>query len=544
MKTLKNLKTTFVSYKASLLWFISKLLRKVPIKTRIFLCFSLILLLLIVSINVLIINYQKNSIKNQYYLSLKITIEKLAIEAIDDIVRFDPLKLDERVDLFRDKPGVVYVMIVDLNGKIIAHTEPINLGNTISIDSETFKRWERLDPLNIRHINLPIFREDYPLGALRVGIKDEFVEMYALHEVRNLRNYLLIISGVFLLMILVVSYVLSDTLTRPLKRLKNSIKTFHKNGFTLCENENLILCKDYYQCKNYACEAYGKTRCWLSEQAKKVCKEMHHLNCENCYVYKTSCGDELGYLIETFNEMMVKLNQYMAALERTTQEKIKLERTSAVAEMAMVVAHEIKNPLNAIRAASSYLRENLRGKVLHEFLSIIDREVQRLNELITGFLAYARPVPLKFEKVNLNHVIREVINLVKADLKEEKKEIIVNLDQTLPDFYLDPYQLKQALLNLLINAQEATKEGDKIKILTFKEDQHVKIIVEDTGEGIPEEHLQRIFEPFFTTKVTGSGLGLACVERIIRDHGGKIEVKSSVGKGTCFTISLPLRLEP
>lgn len=543
MRILKSLKTIFVKYKANILGFISKLLRRVPIKTRIFLCFSLILLLLIVSINVLIINYQKNSIKNQYYLSLKSTIENLAIEAIDDIVRFDPLKLDERVDLFRDKPGVVYMMIVDLNGRIIAHTEPINLGNTILIDSETFKKWERLDPLNIRHINLPIFREDYPLGALRVGIKDEFVDMYALHEVKNLRNYLLIISGVFLLIILVVSYVLSDTLTRPLKRLKNSIKTFQKNGFTLCENENLILCKDYYKCENYECEAYGKTRCWLIEHAKKICKETYNINCENCYVYRISCGDELGYLIETFNEMMVKLNQYMKALEKTTQEKIRLERTSAVAEMAMVVAHEIKNPLNAIRAASSYLRENFKGKVLHEFLSIIDREVHRLNELITGFLAYARPVPLKFEKVNINNIIREVINLVKADLKEENKEIIINLDQNIPDFYLDPYQLKQALLNLLINAQEATKEGDKIRVVTFKEDQYVKIIVEDTGEGIPEEYLNRIFEPFFTTKVTGSGLGLACVERIIRDHGGKIEVKSSVGKGTCFTISLPLRSE-
>lgn len=544
MKILNNLKIIFIKHKVKFLSFFNKILRKFSIKTRIFACFSFILFFIVISIGLLIVNYQKNSIKSQYYLNLKSTLEALSLEVIDDMINFDPLRLDEKIELFRNRPEVVYMMIIDLNGKIIAHTEPINLGREISLDEEVFKKWEKLDFSNIRHLNVPIFSEDYPLGALRIGIKEEFVEKYASNAVKNLKNYLLIISGIFLLIVLVVSYLLSNTLTKPLQKLKDAIKNFHEDGFTLCENENLILCKDYYKCQNYECPAYGQTRCWLVENAKKVCKQLYNLDCQKCYVYRISCGDELGYLIETFNEMIIKLNRYMQELEKATQEKIKLERTSAVAEMAMVVAHEIKNPLNAIRAASSYLRENFKGKVLHEFLSIIDREVYRLNELITGFLSYARPVPLKLEKVNLNTVINEVINLIKTEIIEEKKELIVELDQNIPNLYLDPYQFKQAILNLLVNAQEATKEGDKIRVMTLKEDQYVKILVEDTGEGIPEEYLSKIFEPFFTTKVTGSGLGLACVERIIREHGGKIEVRSLVGKGTCFLISLPLRVEP
>lgn len=178
---------------------------------------------------------------------------------------------------------------------------------------------------------------------------------------------------------------------------------------------------------------------------------------------------------------------------------------------------------------------------MREFLSIIDRETERLNELITSFLSYARPVPLKYEKGNINNAIKDVIKLVDREIKEENKILKTEFDPSIPEFYFDHHQIKQAVLNLLVNATDATKEGDIISVKTEKVDGRIKITIKDSGSGIPEELIGKIFEPFFTTKTTGSGLGLACVERIIKDHDGSISVNSKLNEGTEFTIELPIK---
>ncbi|QER42638.1 GHKL domain-containing protein [Thermodesulfobacterium sp. TA1] len=524
--------------------FLYRLLRNVSIRNRIFFSFLLVIILLLFSVNFLIINYQKKSLKEQYYKNLNHSLESFSLEVVDWLVFFDPLKLEEKVNALKTTPGITYVMIVDKNGRVVAHTDPSQLGSFISLDQNTFKPWEKTDDKGIKHFNRPVFKEDFSLGTVRVGVLETELEVFVEQSVRTLRNYMVFVSGVFLLIALVVSYFISTTLIKPLAKLKSSIQKVQANEFELCENENLILCKDFYQCKDYRCPSYGKTRCWLYEDTRKWCKRTLKIQCEDCFVYKYSCGDELGYVIESFNKMLIDLKTYMKQLERATQEKIKLEKYSVISEMAMVVAHEIKNPLNSIKAACSYLKANFKGKVLQEFLSIIDKETQRLNELITGFLTYARPLPLKLEKLQINTIIKEVINLVKTEFDEENKQIEVILDSSIPEFYFDPYQIKQMLLNLLVNAEEATKEGDKIWVFTKKEENFVVISVKDTGEGIPEEFQDKVFEPFFTTKVTGSGLGLACVEKIVREHGGKITFFSKKGEGTEFKVYLPIRHEP
>lgn len=267
----------------------------------------------------------------------------------------------------------------------------------------------------------------------------------------------------------------------------------------------------------------------------------YNIDCHDCYVYKISCGDEIGYLIETFNEMIIKLKYSLEELDKATKEKLKLEKSSAMAEMAMTVAHEIKNPLNAIKASTAYIKSNFQGEVLREFLSIIDKETERLNELITSFLSYARPVPIKYEKGNINETIKEVIKLVETEIVEENKILKTEFENSIPEFYFDHHQIKQAILNLLVNAIDATKSGDLIEIKTEKLNNKIRIVIKDTGTGIPEELLDKIFEPFFTTKTTGSGLGLACVERIIKDHEGSIKVISKQKEGTKFIIELPLK---
>ncbi|MGB9710269.1 MAG: ATP-binding protein [Thermodesulfovibrio sp.] len=516
--------------------------QRMSIVKKIFVSFLILFIILILAVNLLILNYQKNSLKSQINKNITLLLENLSKDAIDHIVFFDPLAIDEKITLIMNTPGIDYIMIADKNGRIIGHSNKKELGNFIDIEKETLKKWQYVDNEEIRHLNIPIMAGDTFIGILRAGISENKINQYVSDGTKDLKNYIFILNFLALGVTILMSFMLSKTLIKPLQRLKEKMFHIQADKLELCQNPYIVLCKDILSCTKTDCPAYGKERCWLIKEAKENCKVCHNIDCQDCYVYKVSCGDEIGYLIETFNEMIIKLKHSFEELDKATKEKLKLEKSSAMAEMAMTVAHEIKNPLNAIKASTSYIKSNFEGEVLREFLSIIDRETERLNELITGFLSYARPLPLKYEKADLNKAIADVIKLIETEVKEEGKILNIEFDNSIPEFYFDNHQLKQAILNLLVNAMDATKKGDSITVKTLKKDSKVLITISDTGMGIPEELLNKIFEPFFTTKTTGSGLGLACVERIIKNHDGSITVNSKKNGGTEFIIELPLKL--
>ncbi len=534
MKILKYLKS-LVTEK------IIKKLQRISIRMKIFLSFLFIFLLIMISINLLILNYQKSSLKTQINTNITSLLENLSKDVIDHIIFFDPLAIDEKISLVMNNPGINYIMLVDKNGKIVGHSDKSYLGNYIKIEPSVYEKWQKLDTDGINHINLPVIVGDSYFGVLRVGISKDKINDYIEQATKNLKNYIYILSSLFFLLTVVMTFMLSKTLIKPLQRLKNKMSSIQADKLEICENPSTVLCKDIFNCNKTDCLAYGQERCWIIKEAKENCKKSHNIDCKDCYVYKISCGDEIGYLIETFNEMILKLKHSLDELDRATKEKLRLEKSSAMAEMAMTVAHEIKNPLNAIKASTSYLKANFQGEVLREFLSIIDKETERLNELITSFLSYARPVPLKYEKGNINNILKDVIKLVENEIKEGRKMLRTDFDLSIAEFYFDHHQLKQAVLNLLVNAIDATKEGDIISIKTEKINGKIRIIIKDSGTGMPEEIIGKIFEPFFTTKTTGSGLGLACVERIIKDHEGIINVKSKIKEGTEFIIELPIK---
>lgn len=511
---------------------------RLSIGWKIFYSFLLIFIIIMLSLNLLILNYQKNSLRNQMHHNITLLIENISKDVVDNIIFLDPLAIDEKISLALNDPGIEYIMLTDRNGRIIGHSNKSLLGEKIELD---FRRWKKTDNEGVLHLNIPISSGDDYFGILRAGISEPKISAYIDQSIKNLKNYIYIISLLSFTLTLVFSFVLSKMLTKPLQRLKTKMSSIQADKLELCENPNIILCKDYFQCEKIDCPAYGKIRCWQIKEAKENCKTCHSTDCNECEVFRISCGDEIGYLIETFNDMIIKLKNSLEELDRATKDKLRLEKSSAMAEMAMTVAHEIKNPLNAIKASTSYLKANFKGEVLREFLTIIDKETERLNDLITSFLSYARPVPLNYEKGNINSAIKDVIKLIETEIKDEKKSLRTEFDQTIPEFYFDHHQIKQAVLNLLVNAVDATKEGDIIHISTKKIDGHVSIMIKDTGIGIPDELKDKIFEPFFTTKTTGSGLGLACVERIIKDHEGSISVKSKKGEGTEFTIQLPIK---
>jgi signal transduction histidine kinase len=176
---------------------------------------------------------------------------------------------------------------------------------------------------------------------------------------------------------------------------------------------------------------------------------------------------------------------------------------------------------------------------LGDYVGVAKGEIARLDYIITEFLQALRPSPPKKQFVSLNTVVEETLTLLRPELENRGLLVESSLSESLPPVQLDPGQMKQVLVNLLKNAMQATNKGGSITLSSGFTPDAVWLSVADTGSGIPPELLNQIFQPFYTTKQKGTGLGLMIVQRIVRDHDGRIELESKPGRGTTFKIWLP-----
>ncbi len=223
----------------------------------------------------------------------------------------------------------------------------------------------------------------------------------------------------------------------------------------------------------------------------------------------------------------------------------KSERLALLGNLAAGVAHEIRNPLNTISIAAQRLKNEFTvtsdQAEFEKFVTAVENEARRINQSVTEFLGLVRSEKLQKSKTNWKNFWNELVTA--AQLEGNPKRIKVEADPAVEvEAEIDASQLKKALFNLVRNACEATPEGGELTLKNRKitAENRLEIIVQDTGPGIPQEVLPKIFEPYFTTKSTGTGLGLAIVHRIITEHNGKINAQNNPGKGTTFTINLPI----
>lgn len=278
--------------------------------------------------------------------------------------------------------------------------------------------------------------------------------------------------------------------------------------------------------------------------------------------------DELATLAQAFEQMRVELGRSRRALELRLEEREKLigelmsahaelrgaqarlieaERFAAIGELSAAVAHGIRNPVAGIKAAAQFASLDLPDQhPLRENVSDIILEADKLEARIKTLLDFAKPFEPHPAPCRLEQIVGGAVVSLRNQVAAQNIELVVDLQPTLPEIDLDFVQIEQVLLALLSNAVEVMPTGGRITIAGRMADdsRHLRLEVIDTGPGIAPDQLGHIFTLFFTTKSSGAGLGLAIVKKIVERHGGTIVVESEIGKGTRFTIELPLSHPP
>jgi signal transduction histidine kinase len=252
-------------------------------------------------------------------------------------------------------------------------------------------------------------------------------------------------------------------------------------------------------------------------------------------------GDELAELSSTFNHMSERLGE----LQHLESQLRRRDRLHALGEVAMGLAHEIRNPLGIIKTATQLLhrRADL-PETDKRHLEYVVSEVSRINDLITDFLDFAKPsAPMRSTQL-ARPLVDELIGFCAPELASHHIEVHIDDRAPAATLYADARQLKQAGLNLIVNAIDAMPEGGRLTVGISSEQHYTVIRISDTGQGIAADMLERIFTPFVTTKASGTGLGLAKVFSIMESHDGRIECVSEIEAGATFTLYIPANGEP
>jgi len=249
---------------------------------------------------------------------------------------------------------------------------------------------------------------------------------------------------------------------------------------------------------------------------------------------------EIRELSLSFNRMSVKLKELIDRIKSAQEHMVKTEKLYAIGEFSAGIAHEIKNPLTPIMMLMRRVKEE-KESLSDRDIDIIEEELNRIDKIVTEFLAFARPARGEKTKVNINEIINEVITLTKPKMDRSGISIIEKYSPELPDLTGNSDALKQVFLNIILNATQAmVGKGGDLTIETLTVDGNIRVIISDTGVGISEEDLKKVYDPFFTTKREGTGMGLALTHNIVSDHSGRIDIESTPGRGTKVKVEFPV----
>jgi two-component system NtrC family sensor kinase len=247
---------------------------------------------------------------------------------------------------------------------------------------------------------------------------------------------------------------------------------------------------------------------------------------------------------DEFTNLAIALNRMLSELKKREDQLIQSRKLAAVGNLTAGIAHELNNPLNNISLTTEALIDEYDDwdkNTILKMLRDIFSQVERASNTVANLLDFTHRDQDSFEKVGLRNVLERTIKLIANEIRLSQVQLHVDCDANLPPIMGNQDNLQQVFLNLFINALQAMPDGGTLRVRAYAENDSLKVIVSDTGVGIPKEHIDSVFDPFFTTKEIGkgTGLGLSVSYGIIRKHRGTISVESEVGKGTSFTIVIP-----
>ncbi|ART75927.1 hypothetical protein B4U37_07740 [Sutcliffiella horikoshii] len=274
----------------------------------------------------------------------------------------------------------------------------------------------------------------------------------------------------------------------------------------------------------------------------KECPESEELSGEVCLE-----GERGAQIIEYSAKKNVIEGLHMTIFRNITEKREmenqlrKSDTLTVVGELAAGIAHEIRNPMTALKGFIQLLQNSMGEDQYAMYFDVITSELKRIESIITEFLVLAKPQAISYQRKNATVIMKETLDLLSAQASLENVQFITSIEEGLPDIYCEPNQLKQVFINILKNAIEVMPKGGTVSVALEKiEGEQVLISIRDEGTGIPEDKLKKLGEPFYTTKERGTGLGLMVSYKIVEEHNGTIEVSSKLGKGTTFHIKLPI----
>lgn len=467
--------------------------------------------------------------------------------------------------------GIEYIVLQSQQGIVFASKK---VERMLKIENDPFlqeslkenKSNRRITPFEGRkvlEVVKPFVSEVFPSGIFRIGLSlEEYQKVIASYQKQMFffAIILFFLGLVFIgLVIINQSYFILDKSYQQIKTLTGNVLEGMHSGVVAVDEEGKIIIinkvaeslfsidRENIINRNYS-SIFPGDECLLEKTLKssKTIKGVETF-------FKTFSGEEKHLIIGTsiIYDEKGKMSGAVAVIHDITEfkkleeEAKRAERLSALGSLAAGVAHEVRNPLNAISITAQRLskefvpREN--EKEYASFTQTILKEIKRLDQIINQFLGLAKAHKLNLLKTDINLFLSEIINLVEIEAKGKKVEIKREIKK-LPNIKIDKEEMKKAILNIALNGVQATPLEGKLFFESNVDEINKELVIKikDTGTGIPKENLSKIFQPYFTTKEKGTGLGLAIAYRIISDHKGKIEVESEVEKGTIFTIRLPI----
>ncbi|NIN00615.1 MAG: PAS domain S-box protein [candidate division Zixibacteria bacterium] len=467
--------------------------------------------------------------------------------------------------------GVDYIVLQSMEGIVLASKK---VEKMVKIEEDPFiqaalaedvakSRITSFEGEDVLEVVKPFKSEDIPSGIFRIGLSLEGYKKVTSSYQRQMIFFSIILFFLGLLIIGIViinqNYFVLDRSYKEIKTLTgNVLEAMHSAVVAVDENGKIVtlnpLAEDLFgirkdQAINEDYNSIFPEDACLLKQALQQKRTTRNVEAE----FRSISGEEKTLIIGTsclFDEEKrfkgaVAVIHDITDLKKYEEEAKRAERLSALGNLAAGVAHEIRNPLNAISITAQRLKsEFIPQKEQEEYASftqLILNEIKRLDSIINQFLSLAKAQKLNLVLTDMSRFVNEVTDLAEVEAKERNIAVIRVID-TLPQAKVDPDELKKAMLNIMLNGIQAMASGGSLSVRSYVNDSQRSIVLEiqDSGRGIPREELSKVFQPYFSTKEKGTGLGLSIAYRIISDHEGKIEVRSEVGKGTVFTIRLPV----